>query len=182
MTKKYFYSILLTTVLIIFSIAYFDNLEYIRYSTDQSTAFIKSSRIAKNNPILTKFQPQAQPEIKYNFLKQYPSVLECSPASKFIQPFEDDPLKNETYDYSKPAKNETHDQRVVRGVVVYFPIEKFQDFILEFKWMYRSWIEMQKNEPKKWRTDLIVFIDMQNVNSEHEDFVLSRLNCSLLNM
>ncbi len=176
--KKYFFTIF--AIIIVLSITYFDSLEYILSSSSGSIVYIKNSLIQKKDPV-NSVPDRSVHEIKYNFLKRYPSVLGCGNSSKFIQPFGINISKNDDYDYSKPAQKETYELRGVRGVVVYFPIEKFKEFILEFKWMYRSWIEMLKHEPNKWRTDLIVFIDMENVNNGHQDFILSQLNCSLLN-
>lgn len=64
---------------------------------------------------------------------------------------------------------------------VYFPIEQNNDFVLEFKWLYRSWIEMQKHEPVKWRTDLIVFIFKDENYFNKSDFFFNEMNCSFSN-
>ena len=99
--------------------------------------------------------PAAEP--KYNYLKKYPFFLECNHNyadwQKQAAPVPD------MHDYSQRANNETHEIRIVRAVVVYFPVERGDEYTLEFKWLYRSWIEMQRYEPAKWRTDLVVFLD-----------------------
>lgn len=53
------------------------------------------------------------------------------------------------YDYSQPAANFTYQERVLKAVLVYFPIEINDNFVLEFKWLYRSWIEMIEYEPTR---------------------------------
>ncbi len=113
-------------------------------------------------------------QIKYDYLKRYPNFLECNKnvTAKWSSNamYADD----QQLEYSKPASNETHKHRFVKGILVYFPFEKTDKFISEFKWLYRSWIEMQKSEPSLWRTDLIVFIE-KSVES------LRNLNCSFEN-
>ena len=111
---------------------------------------------------------------KYDYLKKYPFFLECKTNYTNTNDLNDN-------DYSKEAMNETHKLRIVRGVTVYFPIEKTDEFFYEFKWLYRSWIEMIKYEPPKWRTDLVVFIENDPVKFNSSDFFLNQLNCSFNN-
>jgi hypothetical protein len=85
---------------------------------------------------------------KYNFLSQYQNISNCNIN-----------LTNNNYNYSEPADKSL---RIVRAIIIYFPVEKFLYFKSEFKWMYRSWIEMQKYEPVRWRTDIIIFINTEN--------------------
>ena len=111
---------------------------------------------------------------QYDYLKKYPFFSECKTNYTNTNGLNDN-------DYSKEAMNETHKLRIVRGVVVYFPIEKTDAFFHEFKWLYRSWIEMIKYEPSKWRTDLIVFIEKDQIKFNSSDFFLNQLNCSFDN-
>ena len=62
--------------------------------------------------------------------------------------------------------------------MVYFPFEKASEFEIELKWLFRSWIEMQKHEPAMWRTDLIVFIENNKNFFSNNTFFLNELNCS----
>jgi hypothetical protein len=79
-------------------------------------------------------------------------------------------------------KNENlYDLYIIRGIIMFFPIQNFESFFIEFKWMYRSWIEMQIYESKKWRTDLVVFIDGKNL-SKNELEKFHRLNCTFNNI
>ena len=52
----------------------------------------------------------------------------------------------------------------------------------EFKWLYRTWIETQKGEPKKWRTDLIIFIENNSTffKSKNAQF-FDELDCKFEN-
>ncbi len=69
----------------------------------------------------------------------------------------------------------------LKGVIVYFPIELVDNFVLEFKWFYRSWIEMQKSEPAKWRTDLVIFIENDATFFKDNKSFLNELNCTFQN-
>lgn len=88
------------------------------------------------------------------------------------------------YNYSAPASNTTHELRITRAVLVYFPLDKLNDFKYEFRWLYRSWLQMMKHEPPMWRTDLIVFIhnDSFIFGNKSNEFFLTALNCSFNNL
>ena len=53
------------------------------------------------------------------------------------------------------------------------------EFRYEFRWLYRSWIEMTKSEPSKWRTDLLVFLTDHPMIQRVD--VFKQLNCSFKN-
>lgn len=171
--KKYFYTFLATTVFIIFSIGYYESFNSINQSPSTTSNF-KYARSLGNEC------DESQKE-EYDFINKYPKALQCNIDSPEMSPFETRFLgtSEDFYDFSKPASNKTHNLRIVRGIVVYFPIGKYENFLLEFKWMYRSWIEMQKYESIKWRTDLIVFLDTDNKAVMLDDFLMKDLNCSL---
>lgn len=107
-------------------------------------------------------------------MSKYPHFLECNnkdlPKWSLANMFSE----SKEEEYAKPAKESTHALRITRAMLLYFPTERMEDFLPEFRWLYRTWIEMQKSEPLKWRTDLVVFID-KNVNE------LNELNCSYQN-
>ena len=113
-------------------------------------------------------------KIKYDFLKRYPHFLDCN--KKVIKKWSLNNMYSEDkqIEYAEKSSEETYNHRLIRGFLVYFPIEKIEYFIPEFKWLYRSWNEMQKNEPNLWRTDLIVFI-------ENSFDLLNELNCTYEN-
>ena len=166
------------------SIAYLGQVDYNRFTPSLSDynselASLKI-KLIQNEIINEKIHKQSNcnktvavvVEQKYNFLKKYPHVTDCNIN------YEADQNVN---DYSKPAPDSTHSLRIVRGILVYFPIEKYDNFILEFKWMYRSWLEMQKHEPSNWRTDIIVFLDTSNQKFKETGFFMHGLNCSTSN-
>lgn len=125
---------------------------------------------------------------RLSYLDKYPYLLDCKTNYNKIDPsqikFVDELSYQNTYNYMQPASNSTHSQRILRAVVIYFPIVSVDHFKSEFKWLYRSWIYMQTFEPSKWRTDLIVFIDTNSTNKEFDkpDFFLNELNCTTRNM
>ena len=119
---------------------------------------------------------------RFNFIDRYPSILDCS-LDNYPRWVDDgssvlnNDVKNE--EHSKPASDDKQSMRVVRGVLFYFPLESLKHFEPEFRWLYRSWIEMQKHEPPKWRTDLIVFLDQKKMNKSIVLF--DQLGCSFKN-
>jgi len=113
-----------------------------------------------------------------DYLGKYPFLLECG---KNLSQLFDKQTINEKFNYSILAPLETHEKRIIRGVLIYFPIDKVEYFGLEFKWLYRSWIEMQKYEPKNWRTDLIVFIENDKKIFSNESLLFNKLNCEFSN-
>ncbi|CAF4563283.1 unnamed protein product, partial [Rotaria sp. Silwood2] len=46
---------------------------------------------------------------------------------------------------------------ILRVLLVFYPTDQEQAFQPEFRWLYRSWIEMMTFESPLWRTDLIVY-------------------------
>ncbi|CAF0823084.1 unnamed protein product [Adineta ricciae] len=46
---------------------------------------------------------------------------------------------------------------VSRALLLFYPNDQQSAFLPEFRWFYRSWIEMMKNESTLWRTDIIVY-------------------------
>ena len=156
---------------------------------NQLDKFISDTKLNKQIPIITTTtttttqSTTTQLRQTYNLNKIYPHLLACtktyaqpwSPAQKLS------PISG-LEAYSQPASNETHLLRLTRAVLVYFPIQSVQHFAPEFKWLYRSWIEMQKYEPKQWRTDLIIFLERDDKLSDDEKFFLNKLNCSFSNL
>lgn len=117
--------------------------------------------------------------LKHNFIDRYPSLLECN-LKKYpkLSIYDLNNYGNLTEIHSHEAPKWTYNMRITRGLIINFPIESLNVFRLEFKWLYRSWIEMQKSESKYWRTDLIVFISKNNYHLKDDDFFLYKLNCS----
>lgn len=129
-----------------------------------------------------KIKPLIQEEKKlsHDYLKKYPNFMNCHKetlkkwTANTVNP-------NPAPDYSKPAPQETHGIDFTRAVLLYFPLEQADHFKLEFKWFYRSWIEMQKHEPKKWRTDLVIFIENDAASFNGPLSFLNELNCNFIN-
>jgi hypothetical protein len=46
---------------------------------------------------------------------------------------------------------------IIRGIIIFYPHDQETSFLPELLWLYRSWIEMMKNEPPLWRTDLVIY-------------------------
>ena len=97
----------------------------------------------------------------------------------------DNSILNETIrnNYNQEADLRLHELRIVRAIIFYYPIEKHDTFMQEFRWVYRSWIEMQMYEPIKWRTDLILFTGEKslNLNIKAKQF-FDELNCKTVNI
>ena len=114
---------------------------------------------------------------------KYPNLLSCS---RTYNPWDMGQSNKETVvlsTYSVPASNETHKLRVSRAVLVYFPIESVSHFMPEFRWLYRSWIEMQKYEPPHWRTDLVIFLEKDaGFFKDDANNVFTKLNCKFTNL
>jgi len=107
-------------------------------------------------------------EIAFDYLSQYPFISECNKELNF----KNINIKN----YSEEAPSESHKHRITRAIIVYLPLKKADNtFMIELKWLYTSWIEMQKYEPALWRTDLIVF-------AQNSTDYLNELNCSSENI
>jgi hypothetical protein len=124
-----------------------------------------------------------------NFLHKYPFCNECKhnySVWKATTGAKGGKRKKRptSYNYSRPASNSTHEMRITRAVLVYFPMDKLDEFKYELKWLYRSWIHMISYEPVKWRTDLIIFSDYNaslRVFPNQSDFFLTQLNCRVEN-
>ena len=101
------------------------------------------------------------------FDQRYPSLLRC--YNKGLKKWHSSTKRLDSY--ANPASNQTHNARFIRALVLYFPVDRKELYQIEFKWLYRSWIEMQQYEPPKWRTDLILFVQADLP-------FLTELNCS----
>lgn len=111
-------------------------------------------------------------EQNHTFL-QYSKLLDC------YNFYNTTTLKNEKpQDYTHEANAKLHSMRFVRGVLLYFPAEQSSHFEQEFKWVHRSWIEMQIYEPNTWRTDLIIFTNTDKLTNRK---FFDDLNCSIKN-
>ena len=140
--------------------------------------------IAKQAPQLPKQDPDPTPPPpqKRNYLHRHPFLLECATDYNRWSPDQPKEAVSNSVDYSKPSPSDTHSRRLLRAILIYFPIESLEHFTLEFKWLYRSWIEMQKHEPTLWRTDLIVFVENDKKVFADANLFFNKLNCEFANL
>jgi hypothetical protein len=91
---------------------------------------------------------------------------------------------NETirYKYDSESDKQLREMEIVRGILIYFPIKQFQSFHDELKWLYRSWIEMQKYESDYWRTDLVISMDVNMAINLNKMIRFEDLNCTINNL
>lgn len=123
-----------------------------------------------------------QKDNKIDYLKKYPNFINCkSPYNSWQRGMVVDP-NDASYNFSAPADKKHHDTRFIRGVLVYFPISGTETYEGEFRWLYRSWINMLKYEPPKWRTDIIVFVQDDPSKFNGSAFFMTQLNCTFSNL
>jgi hypothetical protein len=115
-------------------------------------------------------------KIVYDYLKKYPQLLKCK--TNYSKKHNNMIGKDKTFDYSAPVPMEYHKFRINRAIIMYYPIDKSQNFKPEFLWFYRSWIEMQKTEPSYWRTDIIVFMEFNTFFISKEGSFFKELGCT----
>ena len=110
---------------------------------------------------------------------KYPKLLSCQNSYNELPKDKN----TRSYNISAPADKKLHEKRFIRAVIVYFPISEIDYYKDEFKWLYRSWINMMKYEPVKWRTDLVVFVDNDPalVNNGELSF-MNEMNCRFENI
>ena len=58
---------------------------------------------------------------------------------------------------SKSCFTKSNQRNVRRAIVVHFPVERSFIYISELKWLYLSWIETIRHQPRDWQTDLYVY-------------------------
>jgi hypothetical protein len=124
----------------------------------------------------SRVQASQQPDLgnsSLNFLSRYPFLLKCN--SNYTVPWSTSPTG---FQNNKNAGS--HMLRIVRGILVYYPVDRSSSYEPEFKWFYQSWLEMLKSEPAKWRTDLLVFID-DKPNDDIKTFFV-QYNCTFDNV
>lgn len=114
-----------------------------------------------------------------NYVKRYPFLRACNSSMTSWQSFvETGPNKTiQLY----PASSSTHNLRVLRAIMVHFPVNSSDEYLPEFRWLYRSWIEMMKHEPTAWRTDLVVMYPKNFWYLRKPNAMFQSLNCSFKN-
>lgn len=118
-----------------------------------------------------------------DFVSKYSSLLKCKHSS-FNEWHPGDKVEppDSIYEFSRPADLKFHEERITRGILVYFPIGSESYYRNELRWLYRSWINMIRFEPAKWRTDLIVFVERDEVLFNSSEFFMNQLNCRFENV
>lgn len=205
---RWFTYLVFMAILVLISYTFFNRSQY---NIDPSTMPIREEVVYKESDVLSllkKFQgmnkvtPNKFDEIEkqyvrekkiededvvtkkkshIDYLAKYPKFMDCSDPSYKKWTADSAKQQSDKPDYSLPAPEKMYDAQFTRAVLLYFPIELKDNFYLEFKWLYRSWIEMQKNEPKKWRTDLVIFIENDKEWFKQNPF-LDELNCKFTNV
>jgi hypothetical protein len=123
-----------------------------------------------------------KPPSKIHYLDKYPHFLDCKTPYNEWKPHTNRSFKQmPPINYKQESPQAYRSLRITRAIAVYFPIDKIQEFQMELKWLYRSWIFMTSYEPSKWRTDLVVFVDYTNVTFSDANFFLNKLNCTIRN-
>ena len=117
---------------------------------------------------------------EYSFLKFENQTMRKTIANLFK--CENNYMTLNESDYSKEADKTLHNMRIVRGLILYFPADKHSSFFQEFRWLYRSWIEMQKYEPELWRTDLIIYMSKKLAIENNIMASFGELDCKLTNL
>lgn len=137
--------------------------------TTSTTIKTTSTKEENENVFETEFQQIEQ-------LKTYPNVLDChyNYSSSILN-------NDDSSNYNNEAPRKLHGVRIVRGLVIFYPADKNEYFEQEFRWVYRSWVEMRKYEPKLWRTDLVVFMNTK-VYAKTNNNVFPELNCTVDNI
>jgi hypothetical protein len=141
-----------------------------------------NSLASKSNYEKVAVKEYAKKQEESDYVSKYKSLLSCKSDYKKLSEAEiRSKIEPDDFKYKEPASPDTHKLSIVRGIVVYFPMVSFNHFQSEFLWMYRSWIEMQKSEPSKWRTDLIIFINDIQIKANDKLQFFNDLNCTFTN-
>jgi hypothetical protein len=117
-----------------------------------------------------------------SYLTRYPYMLDCRTNYNKFTVDQIQTIQEAGHDYMQESNNSTFSLRILRAILVYFPIAKIDYFEIELRWLHRSWVHMQSYEPTKWRTDLVVFVDTNLTNDfSSASFFMNQLNCTLRN-
>ena len=181
MKKKTYKSLV---ILILIAILYFF---YKKYSNLNKTSrnLVKRDNLTSIRIEINKNKIQneisGENSQRYSYIKKYPFLLDCRNSSDQNRTLKGSIKETSGKFLNKPAPKHTHEQRISRAVLVYFPIEQTHGFEYEFKWLFKSWIHMQKHEPKKWRTDIVVFIENDKRLLSSNAKFLTDMGCSFSN-
>ncbi|CAM4803103.1 unnamed protein product [Rotaria magnacalcarata] len=64
---------------------------------------------------------------------------------------------------------------LIRGIIIFYPHDQENSFLSELFWLFRSWIEMMKDEPPSWRTDLVIYTGVFTSNLQQLGCIFNRI-------
>jgi hypothetical protein len=93
------------------------------------------------------------------FDRQYTHIFPYTPVSYRIT--KRNPVLNDEY---FARLHQPLSSSLLRGILIFYPTNQEDLFLPELLWLFRSWIEMMKDESSSWRTDLIIYADNYTSN------------------
>jgi hypothetical protein len=185
--KRVFAYLFLLSVAFLVVINFIDDGSHINIRKVSSFSSLNSTSNLNNK---IPFKIKSNDLVTRNYAKTYSAgLIKChsnhTPQLP-IDKFSEIQATSSYYNYSRPASPKQQTAEIIRAVIFYFPIIRIEYFLPEFKWLYKSWQEMLRSQPKKWRTDLVVFVkDIRGHKNQTKiaGFIdlLDRLNCSFSN-
>lgn len=177
--KQYIKIVFILTILTLSSFTFYINKQY-----KINEYFITTDLETKSESEFTdnkKINEEKKNWEKIDFIKKYPFLTNCK------NDYRKRDTGNRSFEYTEykratEAPKETHDIRITRALIFYFPIGGKKSYQHELRWVYRSWIDMIAFEPAKWRTDLVIFIESDSVRVTNSDFSLKELDCRFDNV
>jgi hypothetical protein len=82
---------------------------------------------------------------------------------------------NIPYDEHLARLHQPLSSSILRGILIFYPHNQEVTFLPELLWFFRSWIEMMKDEPSLWRTDLIIYTGDYTTNLQQLGCVYNRI-------
>lgn len=126
--RKFFFSFLLILLIIITSIAYLGNISRVQFNeyAIKLSLIDDGKNLIKNDSLVTlKKRTKSNSIERYNYLGKYPFLNKCSlntgvnsnSVNSFINNNSSD-SDDSLFDYSQPTSNDTHETRVIKGIMV----------------------------------------------------------------
>jgi hypothetical protein len=84
--------------------------------------------------------------------QQHTQFFPYAPVSSSIT--EQNTMRNEKY---FAHIHQPFSSSILRGIIIFYPNDQEDDYLPELLWLYRSWIEMMKDESSLWKTYLIIY-------------------------
>jgi hypothetical protein len=124
--RKFFFSFLLILLIIITSIAYLGNISRVQFNeyAIKLSLIDNGKNLINNDSLVTLKKPTKSNSIeRYNYLEKYPFLNKCNlntgvnSVNNFISNNSSD-SDDSLFDYSQPTSNDTHETRVIKGIMV----------------------------------------------------------------